>query len=71
MLVPNPTTGALTITNYELRIESIEVFDIYGRKQNAESRKENEIDISGLPAGFYFVKITTENGKVTKKVIKH
>jgi hypothetical protein len=31
-LIPNPTTGELTIDNGQLTINSIEVFDIYGRK---------------------------------------
>jgi hypothetical protein len=69
-LYPNPTTGELQITNYELRIEGIEVFDVYGRKQKAESRKQNVVDISHLPAGIYFVKIATETGIQTKKIIK-
>ena len=48
---PNPTTGALRISpaggglrgwnNGALRIEDIEVFDIYGRKQKAECRRQN------------------------------
>jgi len=31
-LYPNPTTGELEIKNYELGINSIEVFDVFGRK---------------------------------------
>jgi hypothetical protein len=31
---------------------------------------ENAIDISHLPAGIYFVKIFTEVGEVTRKVLK-
>jgi len=69
-IFPNPTTGELRITNYGLRITDVEVFDIYGRKQKAESRKQDEIDISGLSAGIYFIKITTEQGVVVKKVVK-
>ncbi|MDR2970930.1 MAG: cadherin-like beta sandwich domain-containing protein, partial [Bacteroidales bacterium] len=30
-LIPNPTTGELRVTSYELQVTSIEVFDIYGR----------------------------------------
>jgi len=83
ILFPNPTTGELTITNcspdrgklseanYELRITNVEIFDIVGRKQKAEGRKQNEIDISHLQSGFYFVKITTEKGIITKKIIKY
>jgi hypothetical protein len=73
---PNPTTGELTITNYELRIENIEVFDVYGRIQNAECRMQNAIssisvDISDFKSGVYFVKIKTEKGTITKKIIKN
>jgi hypothetical protein len=73
-IFPNPTTGELRITNYELRIENIAVFDVYGRKlieQKAESRKQNEIDISNLQTGVYFIKIITEKGIITKKIIKY
>ena len=35
---PNPTTGELRITNYELGIKNIEFFDIYGRKQISDIR---------------------------------
>ena len=40
LLFPNPTTGELRIENGELRIMEVEVFDVYGRKQKAESRKQ-------------------------------
>jgi hypothetical protein len=73
---PNPTTGELRVTSYELRVTSVEIFDVYGKKQKAEGRRqkaEGEIllDISRLPAGVYFLKITTENGVVTEKIIKN
>ena len=71
---PNPTTGELTIENGEWRIENVEVFDVYGRKlveQKAESRKQNVINISELHAGIFFIKITTEKGIITKKIIKN
>ena len=75
-IFPNPTTGELQITNYELQngllsAVKVEVFDVYGRKQKAESRKDNVVDISNLFAGIYFVKISTEAGTITKKIIKH
>jgi hypothetical protein len=31
-IYPNPTTGELTITNYELVITNVEIYDVYGRK---------------------------------------
>jgi hypothetical protein len=69
-IYPNPTTGELRITNYELRIKDVEVYDVLGRKEKGERKKEDIVDISHLPAGIYFIKITTEVGDQTQKVIK-
>ena len=71
---PNPTTGELTITNYELRITSIEIFDIYGRNLSSHhlitSSSNHLINIAHFPAGVYFVKASTEVGEVVKKIVK-
>jgi hypothetical protein len=72
---PNPTSGELRVTSYELQVTSIEVFDVFGRMQKSEVRNqksEGEIlmDIANLPSGAYILRIQTENGIITKKVIK-
>jgi len=69
-IFPNPTTGELRIENGEFRINNVEVFDVYGRKQNVENRIHNVLNISHLSAGVYFIKITTEAGNVIKKAVK-
>jgi hypothetical protein len=73
-LIPNPTTGELTITNYESEIRSIEVFDVYGRKLSSHPQintsSHPQINISYINSGIYFVKIITEEGEVVKKVVK-
>jgi hypothetical protein len=71
VIYPNPTKGKFRIESGGLLIDNIEIFDIYSRKQKIEGRKQNEIDISNLKAGIYFVKITMEKGMITKKVIKY
>ena len=73
---PNPTTGELRIENGELRIENVEIYDVYGRKLYLSTHplvhsSTVNIDISHLQNGVYFVKIYTEAGVVTKKVIKN
>ena len=74
---PNPTMRMLRVTSYELQVTGIEVFDVYGRNQKTESRmseigqSEIVINISDLSAGVYFVKIYTELGVVTKKIVKN
>jgi len=73
-IYPNPTTGELTIDNGQLTINNVEIFDIYGRKQLSIVHCQlsiKKMDISNLFSGIYFVKITTENEIIMKKVVKH
>jgi len=73
-LIPNPTTGQLTINSGQLTIESVEIFDIYGKKQLSIVNSQlsiHEINISHLPVGIYFVKIKTDGGEVMKKIVKN
>jgi hypothetical protein len=71
---PNPTRGALRIENGGLKIKGIEIFDILGKKQNIRAENillhETKIDISHLSSGIYFLRITTESGVETMKVLK-
>jgi len=82
-LYPNPTSGALTIVDTRhslsvpeeqgLRIENVEIFDIVGRKVLEERPcpcKQDKMDISHFPAGMYFVRIQTEQGTITQKIVK-
>jgi len=72
---PNPTTGELQITNDELRITSVEVFDVYGRKQNVEFRSYGltllrSYGLSHFPTGIYILAIHTPTGVFYEKIIK-
>jgi hypothetical protein len=73
-IYPNPTTGELRIESGELKIENVDIFDVYGRKvssyQLITSSSNHLINISHLSAGVYFLNINTEAGQVIKKVLK-
>ena len=70
MVYPNPAKDELRIENGELRIENIEIYDVYGRKTfNFQLLTFNSIDVSSLTNGIYFVKIVTERGIITKKIV--
>ena len=80
---PNPTNGEFKVQSSKFKVQSVEVFDVMGKKfpfviPNAVRNPEQYgpkpdgvvIDISHLSAGIYFLKIQTETGIVTKKIIK-
>jgi M6 family metalloprotease-like protein len=72
-IYPNPTTGKLTIESKDLVIKNIEILDIMGRKVSSHqpiSSSHQQIDISHLTTGIYFVQLQTANGMITKKVVK-
>jgi hypothetical protein len=71
-IYPNPTTGELRIETGDMRYE---MYDVYGRMiviPNEAQRNDESItiNISRFPSGIYFLKIETEKGVVTKKIIK-
>ena len=72
VVYPNPTNGMVQIQNSESRIQDVEVYDAYGKVLNVVTVNDNvtALDLSGYAAGTYFVKIVTENGVVTKRVVK-
>ncbi|MBX2827418.1 MAG: T9SS type A sorting domain-containing protein, partial [Flavobacteriaceae bacterium] len=72
-MLPNPTTGALTIVSPQAAIQQIEVYDIMGRKVSSlavDNATSQQIDLSSLKTSVYFVAVKTDQGTLTKKVIK-
>jgi putative transposon-encoded protein len=72
-IYPNPTTGQLKIENGELKIENIAIYDMMGQTVSylmSHISHPISIDISNLPSGIYFIRIRTEAGIVTKKIVK-
>ena len=72
-LFPNPTEGILTIESEELPHDlPIKVYDILGNLLKKEKLENNNrtINLKGLNSGIYFLKIETDDGPATKKIIK-
>ena len=73
VVYPNPASGEIQVTSYELQVTSIEIFDVFGRNMGVKFPSFGGVrggNISHLPTGMYFLWITTENGVVTRKVVK-
>ncbi|RLD28314.1 MAG: hypothetical protein DRI70_03670, partial [Bacteroidetes bacterium] len=71
---PNPTKGVLNIISPNESITGVEVYDVRGRRLNdipVNSRANHTIDISDLESSLYFITIITENGSITKRILKN
>ena len=70
-LHPNPANTHVNLTsNSNFIINSIVIYDVMGRQAKQEFENTNQIDISNLEAGVYFVTIRTDKGELVKKIIK-
>ena len=67
-LFPNPTHSIFNIYINESEF-SITIYNILG-KMVLKSKNSKTINISNLKTGAYFVKISTDRGSLTKKIIK-
>lgn len=66
---PNPTTTRVIINfDNQIDIKAIKTFDVYGRL--LDTSIHNNIDLSTYSSGLYFMKMKTNKGNLTKKVIK-
>ncbi|MCB0754648.1 MAG: T9SS type A sorting domain-containing protein [Flavobacteriales bacterium] len=71
---PNPANDYLVVkTNQGIRITDVEFYDITGalvRTENGLNKFSHQINgISNLPTGLYLVRVTTDQGIITRKVL--
>ncbi|MEH6536810.1 MAG: T9SS type A sorting domain-containing protein [Psychroserpens sp.] len=71
-IYPNPTNNSWSISTKNVVINTIEVFDILGKRVIAlnPNTATTIIDATNLTSGIYITKISTELGTETKKLIK-
>ena len=75
LLTPNPTTGIITLTNdSEAKLKSAQLIDINGRVLktiNLEQMQSNKVmNLSQYASGIYIMRITSEKGIISKRIIK-
>ena len=85
VVYPNPTKDVINVqcTMYNVQCPVIEIVDVYGKiittvgtrfiassQSPASAQSPTQINVSGLAAGMYFVRVTTDRGVVTKPFVK-
>jgi hypothetical protein len=69
---PNPATDIVSINSNDIVIDSVELTDINGRTVKSVKSigsTESQISISDLAQGIYMIKITSDKGIATKKLV--
>ncbi|MGJ8593192.1 MAG: T9SS type A sorting domain-containing protein [Aquaticitalea sp.] len=70
-LYPNPANDFISIESNNALITSVEIFNILGKSVYSQNGlTDNTLDISALSNGMYLLKITSDKGSITKKIIK-
>jgi len=80
VIYPNPTTGMINVQCLMINVQNIEIFDVFGRTVGAINPLQKlegcpkdgvVINISHLSTGIYFLRITTENEIINRKIVKY
>jgi hypothetical protein len=69
-LYPNPVTNSLHLSSSDHKIENIAIYSTTGALVKSVTNEIESIDVSNLNSGSYIVKVTTEQGSFTQKIIK-
>lgn len=67
---PNPTSDFVQLKlPSNIEVNSVQLFDLLGKKIDV-TLNNNQIDLSSFAEGVYMINIETNQGKLTKKIIK-
>ncbi|GAA3556824.1 T9SS type A sorting domain-containing protein [Snuella lapsa] len=70
-IFPNPIGEALFVkTKSNVQIESIEVYDLTGKKLKVFKQITEKLDFSDLSIGLYIINIHSNKGTISKSIIK-
>jgi len=69
-LYPNPVTNQLFLYSSDQKIANVAIYSLTGALVKSSSNEAESIDVSNLNTGSYLVKVTTDQGTFTQKIIK-
>jgi pectate lyase len=69
-LYPNPVTDQLYLSSSDQKIKNVTIYSLNGSLVKSIKNEVDSIDVSDLTSGNYLVKVTTDQGSFTQKIIK-
>ncbi len=66
---PNPTSGIINLSGLS-QLAEVKIYSIQGKLLKSEHQVENTFDISDLPAGVYFLNLTSGDTILKKRIVK-
>jgi enediyne biosynthesis protein E4 len=71
-IYPNPTTSVLNIDSHENEIDSINIYNTLGQLvlEISNLQPSKSIDVSSLKSGNYLVKVNSDKGSSSVKLVK-
>jgi hypothetical protein len=74
IVYPNPSTAVFYIELGEEKANKIQLFNALGKYYNEKitslGAKKFQIDLNNQARGLYFIEITTDKGKIVRKIVK-
>lgn len=73
-IYPNPVADILSISSINNRVLSIEIYTIEGKNvtiHTVVNQEINNINVTHLDSGIYFLNIFTDDGRITKRIVKN
>jgi hypothetical protein len=68
-IYPIPTRDFLTVKNDRFSMLEVRVFDMNGRAVEIAWANRDQLDLSALAPGTYLLRIATESGSITRKIV--
>ncbi|MES2575629.1 MAG: T9SS type A sorting domain-containing protein [Bacteroidota bacterium] len=69
-LYPNPVMNTLYLSSSNQKIKTVAIYSFTGALVKTIANDSESIDVSNLSNGSYLVKVTTDQGSFTQKIIK-
>lgn len=69
-IYPNPAQDFIQIESKDIKVASVQMYSLIGQEVISSQRLvNNRLDISNLSRGIYLLKVNSDNGSLTKKIV--